>query len=173
MALGSIAPAQTFTVRLVNAKTGKPMANKDVTVSFWWDDPSKPADRRRVKVEMPGGLKASNVSPDNVSLDKHGEARVAIPPKATMVQVERALQAGRVDHKEVRYSVCHWTGDRFVYTNRFGVKAQLVPLDEVVQHGFVPETECAAKAPVVAAPGEYVVIAAPYSCFPLCGLDVP
>jgi hypothetical protein len=168
MAFAADASAETITIRLVNGQTGKPMADKDVAVTFWWNDPSQPAGRQLVKVAMPDGAKETNIS-----LDKDGRARVEIPAQATMVQVERGGQGGRVGDKKIRYSLCARKGDQFVLADRFGVKRLLVPLPELAQHGFVAETLCTPKQAVPAEPGEYVVLAVPDSCFPLCGNAVP
>lgn len=162
------ATARTITVRLINGKTGKPLANKDVNVGFYWDDPTRPADRRRVPLDYP------HSSPRiNLSLDKNGTGQVTVPPRATFVHVVAGFQQGRVDAKVIRYTLCNRTSDQFVYQDRFGVKTLLVPIDAVLAHGFVPETACTPKEKPQAAPGEYVLLAVPYSCGLMCGLDVP
>ena len=160
--------AQTLTLRMVDGRTGKPMANKDVTVSFWWDDPKRPEGKQRVHLDL-----RDVPYYHNVALDKQGVGHIDIPPQATLVEVTEGMHAGRVDDKRIRYSLCNRAGDHFVWVSQFKVKLLLVPLDEIANHGFVAETECTPKAPVGAAPGEYVVLAVPYKCFPLCGLDVP
>lgn len=159
--------AQELTVRMVDGNSGKPMANKDVTVSFWWDDPARPEGKQRVHLEL-GGVPYYH----NVALDKQGVGHIDIPRQATLVEVTEGWHAGRVGDKRIRYSLCNRANDQYVWVSPFKVKYLLVPVDELEQHGFVAGL-CSPKALVGAAPGEYVVLAVPDKCFPLCGLDVP
>ena len=95
LSLDSLAPAQTMTIRLVNGKTGKPLAKKDVTVSFWRDDPSL---RKGV-----AGVQVKGEEWVNISLDKHGIGLIDLPPLATKVQVVAGFREGRVDNIRIRY----------------------------------------------------------------------
>ena len=162
LSLDSLAPAQTMTIRLVNGKTGKPLAKKDVTVSFWRDDPSL---RKGV-----AGVQVKGEEWVNISLDKHGIGLIDLPPLATKVQVVAGFREGRVDNIRIRYRLCKLIG---IQSTLKSANLQYVSLDEITTHGFIPETDCTPKLPVHAAPGEYVVMAVPYTCWPMCGFDVP
>lgn len=159
------ASAQSITIRMLDGNSGKPFANKNVFVTFWWDDPSQPPGERRVRVGFPhdsGGT--------DIPLDSHGVATVTIPPQATMVEVQ-SVENVVIYGKRGQYLLCNATGNQFLSTTeRFAGGHRTVPLNLVSTRGFVPETDCKPRKPVTAAPGEYVLLALPEHCWPLCGI---
>jgi hypothetical protein len=166
IALAPFAHAQTLTIRMVNGITGKPFPNKNVFVTFWWDDPAQPPGRRRVRVGFP-----NDTGGTDIPLDQHGIGHIAIPPKATRVQVDSVENVVKYG-KRGQYSLCNVIGNQFMSPEEMWTAGrQIVPLDIVGFHGFVPETNCMPKLPVHPASGEFLVLAVPEHCWPLCGLS--
>lgn len=159
------APTRLLRIRMLDGRSGKPFPDKNVFVTFWWDDPSQPAGKRRVRVGFPnddGGT--------DVALDDHGIGTLAIPPQATRVQVqfvENVIQYG----KRGQYLLCNVKDNRYRSPEEILTgDGQLVPLDVIASHGFVPQTDCTPRLAVHPGPGEFVVLALPDHCWPLCGL---
>jgi hypothetical protein len=166
IALAPIAPAQTLTIRMVNGITGRPFPNKNVFVTFWWDDPAQPLGRRRVRVGFPNDNGGTDIP-----LDQHGIGHIAIPPQASRVQVQSVENVVKYG-KRGQYSLCNTIGNQFKSRDEMWTAGlQIVPLDIVASRGFVPETNCTPKLPVHPAPHEFVVLAVPEHCWPLCGLS--
>jgi hypothetical protein len=166
LSFASLASAQMLTIRMINGNSGKPFANKNVFVTFWWDDPSQPPGRRRVRVGFP-----HDTGGTDIPLDDHGIGHIAIPPQATRVQVQ-SVENVVIYGKRGQYFLCNVTGNQFMEPDEFWTAGrQLVPLDLISSHGFVPQSGCTPKHAVRPAPGEFVVLAVPEHCWPLCGLS--
>ncbi len=164
--LAQCAPAQTLTIRMVDGRTGKPFPNKNVFVTFWLDDPTQPPGRKRVRVGFPhdsGGT--------DIPLDEHGIGHIAIPPTAAMVQVQ-SVENVVIYGKRGQYYLCDVTGNQFKSPDEMWTAGlQIVPLDVIASRGFVPQTNCTPKLAVHPAPNEFVIMALPEHCWPLCGLS--
>jgi hypothetical protein len=131
--------AQTLTIRLVNAKTGKPMKNKNVKVEFWWDDPSSPNNDKRTPINFLG---------TDVYIDKNsGVGHIEIPQQATFVEVSEGSKIGKEPYR-VAYETCNAVGKQ-------------IPLADVLRLGYVPENTCSKSIKVKATAGEYVFFGLP------------
>jgi hypothetical protein len=160
------APAQTLTIRMVDGNTGKPFPNKNVFVTFWLDDPTQPPGQRRVRVGFP-----HDTGGTDIPLDNHGIGYIAIPPTATWAQVQ-SVENVVTYGKRGQYYLCNLVGHQFMSPDEMWTAGlQIVPLDVIAARGFVPQTNCSPKLPVHPAPHEFVVLAVPEHCWPLCGLS--
>jgi len=164
---GSSAHAQTITIRMVNGDTGKPLGNKNVGVMFRRDDPGLPPGRQHEPVTVAGDRLMIDVF-----LDKKGIGKVDVPPAAKMMEVIPAPHDGdaREYTKRSWFSACRVKpGQLLPKDPRFPALESLVPVNQVLANGFLPTTDCMPKLQVQVHPGEYVILAKPESCFPLCG----
>jgi hypothetical protein len=140
LACHGIAHPQTLTIRLINGKSGKPMRNKNLKVTFWWENPAIQHKDKWSPLGDQGGTE--------VNVGKTGEAQIQIPPNATKIEVEEGLKAGKEPYR-VPYFDCNDDG------------FQMLSLDEVLRQGFVHRNSCSQKLKVVAVPGQIVLFAMP------------
>jgi hypothetical protein len=134
------APAQTLTIRLINGKTGKPLGNKNVNVSFWWEDPTRPYKDKWVGLNPFLGA--------DVYIDKAGTGHIQIPPNATRISVRPGSRVGNEPFR-IPYIACS------------NPSAFDVPVEAVLRSGFVPANECKANLNVKTTSGEIVYLATP------------
>ncbi len=137
----SKASAEMLTIRLVHGKSGKPVTNKNVTVTFWWEDPESPnKDKWTPMGSLFGGTE--------LYIDKTGAGHIEIPAKAAKVEVRAGPKIGS-DPFRIPYEVCneHLPG--------------LLSIKQVLIEGFVDGDQCNKKLSVKPQPGVIVFFAIP------------
>ncbi|MGA7340084.1 MAG: hypothetical protein WBE72_10485 [Terracidiphilus sp.] len=161
---GLVAPfaaAQTMTIRLVDAKTGKPIRDKMVSIAFYVEDPSMINSRRRVA--YPDGQFWTNLA-----VDKEGFGAIQVPKGATIVEVGKGLDndGTRTTEKAIHLFMCQGKPEFTKPDSGF----QYGRVAEVLATGFVArDPDCQPRLKVPAAPGQFVVMAWPPSTIPLSG----
>ncbi|SNS39384.1 hypothetical protein SAMN05421770_101786 [Granulicella rosea] len=138
--LGPVISAQQLTIRLVHGKTGKPMTNRNVTVTFLLEEPGKTGRNKAGHTEE---------STDIVlHIDGTGSARVDVPANATTFLLRGGPKMGK-EPGRIPYTDCNMTG------------SPLLDVATVLRQGFVPGNECSTRLKIGAAPGEIVYFAMP------------
>jgi hypothetical protein len=79
-------------------------------------------------------------------INKQGSGNLQIPPGATAFSLIAA--ARKRGANQAAYIVC-------------GPFGQWIPIQNVLQHGYVPQNECNANLPLTAAPGELLYLITP------------
>jgi hypothetical protein len=116
------AAAQTITIRMINAKSGKPIDGKFVHAEFQ-------------------GASGNAV----ITVDKHGIGHLALPPGATAISL---IAAHKKDTIVPAYTVC-------------GPFGEFLPIQDILDHGFVPDNACSTGLKLTAAPGELIYFIEP------------
>jgi hypothetical protein len=161
-ALGApAAAAQTMTIRLVEAKSGKPIHNKTVSVAFYVEDSSMTNARRRVA--LPDGKFWTNLA-----LDKDGRGGIQVPQGATIIEVGKGLDedGSKTTEKAIQLDLCQGSPGFTKPDSGF----QYGRVEEVLRTGSVAnDPDCQPRLKVPAVPGEFVVMAWPPSRLGLPG----
>jgi hypothetical protein len=153
------AHAQTVTIRLVEAKSGKPIRNKTVSIAFYVEDASMSNGRRRVA--FPDGSFWTNLD-----IDKEGLGAIAVPKGATIVEVGKGLNNDglKSTEKATDLFLCQ---DHPDFT-RPDAGYEYGRVEEVLRTGYMLKNpDCQPRLKVPAAPGQFVVVAWPPSRNPL------
>jgi hypothetical protein len=148
-------PAQKLTVRLVEAKTGKPIRNKMVSIAFYAVDASMTSGRRRVA--FPDGSFWTNLA-----VDKDGLGAIQIPTGATIVEVGKGLDTdgSKITEDAIHLDMCQGSPGFTKPDSGY----QYGRVEEVLRAGSVAyDPDCQPRLKVPAAPGEFVVMAWPPS----------
>jgi len=140
LALATSSSAQTIAIRLVNGDTGKPFTNQNVNVTFWWEDPASPNKDKRTEIGSQSGI--------DVYIDKTGIGHIEIPSKATLLAVREGSKIGKEP-------------DRIAYADCNGQMPSLIPIADVLEHGFIPGNSCNKNLKVKVSPGEVVYLGKP------------
>ncbi len=148
-------PVQVLTIRLVEAKTGKPLRNKLVSIAFYVDDATMTGGRRRVA--FPDGSYWTNLA-----IDEEGFGAIPVPRGATLVEVGKGLDTdgSKITERAIQLSMCE---DRPGFTQADS-GYQYGRVVDVLRTGYVardPDCQPRLKTPV--APGQFVVMAWPPS----------
>ena len=159
----AVAQAQThtqlMTVRLVEARSGKPIRNKTVSIAFYVEDSSMTNGRRRVA--FPDGSFWINLD-----VDKDGLGSIQVPGGATLVEVGKGLDndGSKTTEKAIQLDMCQ---GRPGFTKP-DAGFQYGRVEEVMRSGSVAfDPDCQPRLKLPAAPGEFVVMAWPPSRLPL------
>lgn len=163
-ALAAQPPAQMLTIRLVDAKSGKPIHDKTVSVAFYVEDPSMPNGRRRVA--YPDGQFWTNLA-----VDKEGLGAIQVPKGATIVEVGKGLDndGTRTTEKAIQLFLCQGHPDFTKADSGF----QYGRVADALATGYVAkDPDCQPRLKLPVAPGQFVVMAWPPSRIPLSnGID--
>jgi hypothetical protein len=149
------APAQMLTVRLVEAKSGKPIRNKMVSIAFYVEDATMTSGRRRVA--FPDGTFWTNVT-----IDKDGFGAIPIPHGATIVEIGKGLDTdgSKTTEDAIHLDMCQGSPGFTRPDSGF----QYGRVEEVLRTGFVAyDPDCQPRLKTPAAPGQFVVMAWPPS----------
>lgn len=149
----------TMTIRLVDARSGKPIRDKIVNVAFYADDPTMTNGRRRVA--YPDGQLWTNLT-----LDKDGLGAIQVPPGATIVEVGKGLDNdGTKDtEKGIDLFMCRCEPEFTKPDAGF----QYGRVADVLAFGLVAkDPDCQPRLKVPVTPGQFVVMAWPPSRNPL------
>jgi hypothetical protein len=139
-ALAIQAGAQTITVRLINGKTGKAMKNKNVKVTFWWEDPASRDKDKRKPLGNWGGT--------DVYIGKQGTGHIDIPQKATLVEIGAGSKIGKEPFRVPYFDCTESTLPR-------------IPVADVLARGFIPVNSCNKNLKIRVAPGEIIYLGDP------------
>jgi hypothetical protein len=148
-------PARTLTVRLVEAKSGKPIRNKMVSIAFYVEDPSMPGGRRRVAL-LDGQFWT------NLAIDKDGLGSIQVPRGATIVEVGKGLDTDGSKNTEnaIHLDMCPDHPDFTQADSGY----QYARVEDVLRTGYVAkDPDCQPRLKTPAAPGQFVVMAWPPS----------
>ena len=118
----ALAHAQTITIRMINAKSGKPIDGKFVHAEFQ-------------------GVSGNVV----IAVDKKGIGHLALPPGATAISL---IAAHKKDTNVPAYTVC-------------GPFGEFLPIQNILDHGFVPDNACGPDLKLTVAPGELIYFIEP------------
>ena len=149
----------TMTLRLVEARSGKPIRGKTVSVAFYLEDSSMTNGRRRVA--FPDGTFWTNLA-----LDKDGLGTIQIPAGATIVEVGKGLNNDglKATEKAIQVDLCQGSPGFTKPDSGF----QYGRVEDVLRTGVLADDpDCLPRLKVPAAPGEFVVMAWPPSRNPL------
>jgi hypothetical protein len=156
-------PTQSLTIRLVEAKTGKPIRNKTVSVAFYTEDSSMTNGRRRVA--LPDGSFWTNLE-----VDKDGLGSIQVPAGATLVEVGKGLDndGSKVTENAIHLDMCQGSPGFTKPDSGF----QYGRVEDVLRTGFVAyDPECQPRLKTPAGPGQFVVMAWPPSRLALPGMS--
>jgi hypothetical protein len=155
------APAQMLTVRLVEAKSGKPIRNKMVSIAFYVEDATMTNGRRRVA--FPDGTFWTNVP-----IDKDGFGAIPIPQGATIVEIGKGLDTdgSKITEDAIHLDMCQGSPGFTRPDSGF----QYGRVVDVLRTGSVAyDPDCQPRLKTPAAPGQFVVMAWPPSRLALPG----
>jgi hypothetical protein len=155
-------PTPMLTIRLVDAKSGKPIHDKTVSVAFYVEDPSIANGRRRVA--YPDGQFWTNLA-----VDKEGLGAIEVPKGATIVEVGKGLDNdGTKDtEKAIQLFLCQGHPDFTKADSGF----QYGRVADALATGYVAkDPDCQPRLKLPVAPGQFVVMAWPPSRIPLSGV---
>jgi hypothetical protein len=155
------APMPTMTIRLVDAKTGKPMHDKIVSVAFYVEDGSMTNGRRRVA--YPNGQFWTNLP-----VDKDGLGSIQVPQGATIVEVGKGLDndGTKITEKGIQLFMCQGAPEFTRADSGF----QYGRVGDVLATGLIAkDPDCQPRLKIPVAPGQFVVMAWPPSWNPLAG----
>jgi hypothetical protein len=153
--LAPAAAAQTMTLRLVEARSGKPIRNKTVSIAFYVEDSSKSNGRRRVAF-TDGSFWT------NLAVDKDGFGAIAVPAGATIVEVGKGLDndGSKITENAIHLDMCQGSPGFTKPDSGF----QYGRVEEILRVGVVAyDPECQPKLKTPAGPGQFVVMAWPPS----------
>jgi hypothetical protein len=122
LVFGARGMAQTITIRMINAKSGKPIDGKFVHAEFQ-------------------GASGNAV----ITVDKHGIGHLSLPPGATAISL---IAAHKKDTIVPAYTVC-------------GPFGEFLSIQDILDHGIVPDNVCNASLKLTAAPGEVLYFIEP------------
>jgi hypothetical protein len=163
-ALAAQTAAQKLTIRLVDAKSGKPIHDKTVSVAFYVEDSSMTNGRRRVA--YPDGQFWTNLA-----VDKEGLGAIEVPKGTTIVEVGKGLDTdgARDTEKAIQLFLCQGHPDFTKADSGF----QYGRVADVLATGYVAkDPDCQPRLKLPVAPGQFVVMAWPPSRIPLSnGID--
>lgn len=151
--------ARTLIVRLVEARSGKPMRNKLLSIAFYVEDASMTGGRRRIA--YPDGQFWTNVT-----IDKDGVGSIQVPRGATIVEVGRGLDNDglKSTEKTIELSLCR---DNQHFT-RADPGYQYGRVEDVLRSGYLANApDCAPRLKMPVMPGQFVAISWPPSRNPL------
>jgi|GEM_PF-5461583 hypothetical protein len=94
----------------------------------------KPMRNTTLRAEFQGSSIKSTIT-----IDKHGIGQLEVPPNATAVSLIAAPRKGHPE--QPAYKVC-------------GPFGQLLPIADILAHGFVPQNACNSTLSLTAQPGE-------------------
>jgi hypothetical protein len=160
-ALAAQTPTQKLTIRLVDAKSGKPIHDKTVSVAFYVEDSSMNNGRRRVA--YPDGQFWTNLA-----VDKDGLGAIPVPTGATIVEVGKGLDddGTKITEKAIQLFLCQGHPDFTKPDSGF----QYGRVADVLATGYMAkDPDCQPRLKLPVAPGQFVVMAWPPSRIPLPG----
>jgi hypothetical protein len=149
------APAQMLTIRLVEAKSGKPIRNKLVSIAFYVEDASMPDGRRRVA--FPDGHFWINLA-----IDQEGTGSIPIPRGATIVEIGKGLDTdgSKITENAIHLDMCQGSPGFTKPISGF----QYGRVEDVLRTGSVAyDPDCQPRLKTPATPGQFVVMAWPPS----------
>jgi hypothetical protein len=155
-------PAPKLTIRLVDAKSGKPIHDKTVSVAFYVEDPSMTNGRRRVA--YPDGQFWTNLA-----VDKEGLGAIDVPKGATIVEVGKGLDddGTKSTEKAIQLDLCQGHPDFTKADSGF----QYGRVADALATGYVAkDPDCQPRLKLPVEPGQFVVMAWPPSRIPLSGV---
>ncbi len=147
--------AQTMTIRLVEAKTGKPIRNKMVSIAFYVEDASMPDGRRRVAL-------SDGPFWTNLAIDKDGLGSIQVPQGATIVEIGKGLDndGSKITENAIHLDMCQGSPGFTQPDSGF----QYARVQDVLRTGSVAhDPDCQPRLKTPATPGEFVVMAWPPS----------
>jgi hypothetical protein len=152
-------PPRKLTIRLVDAKSGKPIHDKTVSVAFYVEDPSMANGRRRVA--YPDGQFWTNLA-----VDKEGLGAIDAPKGATIVEVGKGLDddGTKSTEKAIQLDLCQGHPDFTKADSGF----QYGRVAEALATGYVAkDPDCQPRLKLPVEPGQFVVMAWPSSRIPM------
>jgi len=123
------------------AQTPTPTDPPVITVHMLNGKSGKPLGNRFIAVEFQNSPQKSMLY-----INKQGIGDLEIPPGATAFSL--IAPAKKLGANQAAYIVC-------------GPFGQLIPVQDVLQHGFVPQNECSSTLHLTAAPGELLYLITP------------
>lgn len=148
-------PAPILTIRLVEARSGKPIRNKLVSIAFYVEDASMPNGRRRVA--FPDGQYWTNLAIDN-----DGMGSIPVPRGAAIVEIGKGLDAdgSKITENAIHLDMCQGSPGFTKPDSGY----QYARVEEVLRTGSVAfDPDCQPRLKTPATPGQFVVMAWPPS----------
>ena len=118
-----------------------PQAAPVLTIHMLNGRTGKPLRNNTLRAEFQGSSVKSTIT-----IDKQGVGQLEIPPGATAVSLIAAPRKGHPE--QPAYKVC-------------GPFGQLLPIADILAHGFVPQNACSSDLSLTAQPGEVFYLIEP------------
>jgi hypothetical protein len=119
-----------------------------ITIRMLNGKSGKPVDGKSINVEFQGSSEKSVIA-----IDKHGIGHLQIPPGATAISLIAATEKGKEQNLPA-YTVC-------------GPFGQFIPVQDILEHGYVPEDACSSAPQLTAKPSELLYLIEPLPWYSL------
>jgi hypothetical protein len=119
-----------------------------ITIRMLNGKSGKPLDGKSINVEFQGNSEKSVID-----IDKHGIGHIQIPPGATAISLSAATQKGKEQNLPA-YTVC-------------GPFGRFLPIQGILEHGYVPENVCSSTLQLTAEPSELLYLVEPLPWYSL------